>query len=151
MTHFEHDLYEKKLPADRFNRRWWEYAARFQRVEPPAPRGEEFCDACTKTHVIDDAAQYYDYALATLIRYQLHDHIARKILKQDPRSCNYFGNKEVGKWLWDILSLGSTRDWRQVMKEKTGEEISSRAMLEYFQPLMEYLAKDNARPHSDSQ
>lgn len=144
MTHFEHDLYEKKLPADQFNQRWWQYAGKYQGIEPPSPRGEEYCDACTKTHIVDDAAQYYDYAMASLIRYQLHDHIARKILKQDPHNCNYYGNKEAGKWLWDILSLGSTRDWRQVMKEKTGEEIGSRAMVAYFQPLMDFLVKENS-------
>ncbi|HEU4401396.1 MAG TPA: M2 family metallopeptidase, partial [Candidatus Polarisedimenticolia bacterium] len=40
MSHFEHDLYEKNLPADRFNARWWEYVRRFQGVAPPEPRGE---------------------------------------------------------------------------------------------------------------
>ncbi|MFN3325344.1 MAG: M2 family metallopeptidase [Bryobacteraceae bacterium] len=144
MTQFEHDLYESKLPAHSFNRRWWDLVARHQGIEPPSPRGEEFCDACTKTHIIDDPAQYYDYALAYLIKYQLHDYIARQILKQDPRNCNYYGNKEVGRWLWEILSLGATRDWRQVLKEKTGEELSSRALMEYFRPLTEYLARENA-------
>ncbi|MBI3208976.1 MAG: M2 family metallopeptidase [Candidatus Solibacter usitatus] len=143
MTHFEHDLYEKKLPIDQFNKRWWSLVAKYQGVEPPSARGEEFCDACTKTHIIDDAAQYYDYALAFLIKYQLHDYISRKILKQDPHDCNYYGNKEVGKWLWDILSLGATTDWRQLIRDKTGEELSSRAMLEYFKPLTDYLQKEN--------
>ena len=41
----------------------------------------------------------------------------------------------MGKWLGDILSLGATRDWRQVIKEKTGEELSSRAMLDWFKEL----------------
>ena len=139
MTHFEYELYEKKLPPDQFNRRWWEMKAQYQGILPPSPRGEEFCDSCTKTHIIDDPAQYYDYALAYLIKYQLHDYIARKILKQDPHDCNYYGNKEVGKWLTDLLSLGATHDWRQVIKEKTGEEISSRALLEYFKPVSDYL------------
>jgi peptidyl-dipeptidase A len=143
MTHFEHDLYEKKLPANQFNKRWWDLAAKYQGVEPPSPRGEQFCDACTKTHIIDDAAQYYDYALAYLIKFQLHDYIARKILKQDPHNCNYYGNKEVGKWLWELLSLGATTDWRQLIREKTGEDISSRAMLEYFRPLLEHLKQQN--------
>jgi peptidyl-dipeptidase A len=145
MTHFEYDLYEKKLPADQFNQRWWALARRYQGIEPPTPRGEQYCDACTKTHIIDDPAQYYDYALAYLIKYQLHDYIARKILHQDPHNCNYYGNKAVGKWLWEMLSLGATRDWRQVIREKTGEDISSRALLEYFQPLKEYLSRENAR------
>ena len=144
MTHFEHDLYEKNLPPDQFNKRWWEIVAQYQKVEPPTPRGEQFCDGCTKTHIIDDPGQYYDYAMTYLIKYQLHDYIARKILKQDPRSCNYYGNKEVGAWLNQILSLGATGDWRTVMKEKTGEDISSRAILEYFKPVEEHLRKLNA-------
>jgi peptidyl-dipeptidase A len=70
-------------------------------------------------------------------------HIAKNILKQDPRNCNYYGNKEVGKFLWNILKLGKTRDWRQVIKEATGEEISARAMLEYFAPLTKFLEEQN--------
>ncbi len=145
MTHFEHDLYENNLPANQFNRRWWELKRRYQGIVPPAPRGERFCDACTKTHIIDDPAQYYDYAIADVLKYQLHDYIARHILHQDPHHCNYYGNKEVGQWLNSILRLGATRDWREVLKEKTGEELSPRAMLDYFQPLMAYLKKENSR------
>ncbi|MBI3765632.1 MAG: M2 family metallopeptidase, partial [Ignavibacteriales bacterium] len=114
-----------------------------QGIAPPDPRGEEFCDPATKTHINDDPAQYYDYTLAYLIKYQLHNYIAQHILHQDPHNCNYYGNKEVGKWLWDLLKLGATRNWREVIKEKTGEEISPRGMLEYFQPVMEYLQKEN--------
>ncbi|MCW5982419.1 MAG: M2 family metallopeptidase [Bryobacteraceae bacterium] len=144
MTHFEYELYEKELPASQFNRKWWELVEQYQGIVPPAPRGEEHCDACTKTHIIDDAAQYYDYAIAYLIKYQLHDHAARKILRQDPRNCNYYGNEAVGDWLWSIMRPGATRDWRVLLKEKTGEEISSRAMLDYFRPLHDLLRAENA-------
>lgn len=82
--------------------------------------------------------------MAFVLKHQLHTYIAKNILKQDPRNCNYYGNKEVGKFLWDLLSLGATRDWRQVIREKTGEQISTRAMREYFAPLMSYLEKENA-------
>ena len=144
MSFFERDLYEGNLPIDEFNQRWWEHAGRFQGIEPPGPRGEEFCDACTKTHITDDPAQYYDYAMAFVIKYQLHTYIARNILKQDPRNCNYYGNEEVGKFLWDLLSLGATRDWREVLVEKTGSEVSTKAMLDYFEPLFEFLEQENA-------
>ena len=143
MTGWEHDFYEKSLSPDEYNKRWWEYVGKYQGVSPPESRGEKFCDPATKTHINDDPAQYYDYALAAAIKYQLHDHISRKILKQDPNNANYYGNKEVGKFLWDILKLGQTQDWREVLKEKTGEELSTRAMLEYFKPLMAYLEKEN--------
>ena len=143
MSFFEHDLYEESLPVGEFNRRWWEHAGRFQGIAPPGPRGEEFCDACTKTHVTDDPAQYYDYAMAFVIKYQLHTYIARNILGQDPRNCNYYGNEEVGEFLWDLLSLGATRDWREVIVEKTGSEVSTKAMLDYFEPLVAYLKEQN--------
>ena len=144
MSSFEHDLYEENLSPDEFNARWWEYVGRFQGVEAPEPRGEDYCDGCTKTHISNDPAQYYDYAIAFVLKYQLHTYIAKNILKQDPRDCNYYGNEEVGRFLSDILRLGATRDWREVIREKTGEEVSTRAMLEYFEPLTDYLKKENA-------
>ena len=144
MSHFEHDLYEQELPATEWQKRWWDYVARFQGVVPPAARPDELCDACTKTHINDDPAQYYDYALATLIKFQLHDHICTKILKQDVRACDYSGQKAVGDFLRGILSLGATRDWRTVIKDATGEEISPRALMSFYQPLVEDLAKQNA-------
>lgn len=143
MTQWEHDFYEKNLPASEFNPRWWEYVAKYQGIAPPAPRDETYCDPATKTHINDDPAQYYDYALAYIIKYQLHMHIARKILKQDPHSCNYYGNKAVGDFLWKILRVGKTEDWRKLLREATGEEISAKPMLEYFAPLVGWLEKEN--------
>lgn len=144
MSHFEHDLYEKELPPAEWQTRWWQYVAHYQGVEPPSPRDESgLCDACTKTHINDDPAQYYDYALATLIKFQLHDHICRKILKQDVRACDYSGNLDVGKFLRDVLALGATRDWRTVIREATGEDIGARALLEFYRPLEEELTRRN--------
>jgi peptidyl-dipeptidase A len=143
MSHFEHDLYEQELPPAEWQKKWWEYVAKYQGVVPPGPRSDDLCDACTKTHINDDAAQYYDYALATLIKFQLHDHICTKILKQDVRACDYSGSKPVGDFLRGILSLGATRDWRAVIKDATGEPISPRAMIAFYQPLIDELAKRN--------
>jgi hypothetical protein len=121
------------------NAGWWKYVSDFQGIEPPSPRGEEFYDAATKTHINDTPAYYYNYAFATVFKFQLHDYIARKILHQPPQSCNYADNKEVGVWLNNILKKGGTEDWRKVLKEATGEDISTRAMKDYFQPLMSWL------------
>jgi len=143
MTFWERDLYENELPADQWNSRWWEYVARFQGVEPPGERTEEYCDPVSKTHISDDPGQYYDYAFATVLKYQLHDHIARKILKTDPYNANYYGSKAAGAFLRDLMAEGQTRDWRELLKETTGENLSTRAMMEYFKPLMEYLQEAN--------
>jgi peptidyl-dipeptidase A len=143
MTHWEADVYAKNLPPDQWNARWWQYVRAFQGVEPPSPRGEEYCDAATKTHINDTPAYYYSYAIAQVFKFQLHDHIARKILKQDPRSCNYADNKEVGAFLKGIMEKGATEDWRKVLRDATGEDLSTRAMVEYFKPLMAWLEKQN--------
>jgi peptidyl-dipeptidase A len=143
MTAWEHDLYEKNLSPSEYNQRWWEYVAKYQGVSAPEPRDEKYCDAATKTHINDDPGQYYDYALAYIIKYQLHMHIAKNILKQDPHGCNYYGNKEVGNFLWNILKVGKTQDWRKLLRDATGEEISAKPMLEYFAPIMAWLEKEN--------
>lgn len=143
MSMFEHDLYSNNLPADQFNKRWWDLAKQYQGIAPPTERGEEFCDAATKTHINDDAAQYYDYALSYILLFQVHDHISKNILKQDPHNTNYYGNKEVGKFIGELMKPGASADWRKLLKDKTGSELSAKAMLEYFEPLMAYLKKEN--------
>ncbi len=143
MTHWEADIYAHNLPPDQWNTRWWKYVSEMQGIEPPTPRGEEFCDAATKTHINDTPAYYYNYAFATVFKFQLHDYIARHILHQPPQSCNYADNKEVGKWLDNILKKGGTEDWRKVLTEATGEDISTRAMADYFKPLQSWLEEQN--------
>ncbi|HEX8350016.1 MAG TPA: M2 family metallopeptidase [Hymenobacter sp.] len=143
MSEWENSFYAEKLPADQLNAKWWELVKKYQGIVPPTERGENFLDPATKTHINDDPAQYYDYALSYVILFQLHDHIARQILHQDPHATNYYGNKEVGKFLADIMRPGSSKDWRAVLKEQTGEDLSARAMVDYFQPLMAYLKQQN--------
>jgi len=143
MTHWEADIYAHHLETGDWNDRWWKYVSDFQGVEPPEKRGEDWADYATKTHINDTPAYYYNYAFATVLKFQLHDYIAKKILHQPPQSCNYAGNKEVGAWLENILKKGGTEDWRKVLKEATGEDLSTRAMVDYFQPLMAWLEDQN--------
>ena len=143
MTRFEHELYAKNLPPDQFNAKWWELVRRYQGVQPPAPRGEQWADALTKTHINDDPGQYYDYALSQALLFQLHDHIARNILKQDPHDTDYYGNREVGAFLKTLMAPGASRPWRDVLKETTGRELNAQAMVEYFAPLYSWLREQN--------
>ena len=143
MFTFEKELYADELPSERWNARWWELVAKYQGIAPPARRGEEFCDAATKTHINDDPAGYYDYALSYVLLFQLHDHIAREILHQDPRDTNYFGQANVGKFLRTILTPGMSVDWKELLREKTGSVLSAEPMLRYYAPLLEWLKKQN--------
>ena len=143
MTRFEHALYAENLPADQLNAKWWGLARKYQGIVPPAPRGERWADALTKTHINDDPAQYYDYALSYALLFQLHDHIAREILHQDPHDTDYYGNHEVGAFLKRLMAPGASRPWRTVLKETTGRELDGKAMVEYFAPLYHWLQQQN--------
>lgn len=143
MFTFEKELYADELPSERWNARWWELVERYQGIAPPAPRGEEYCDAATKTHINDDPAGYYDYALSYVLLFQLHDHIAREILHEDPRDTDYYGRKDVGAFLRSILDPGMSVDWKELLRDKTGSALSAEPMLRYYAPLMKWLKQEN--------
>ncbi|MEQ8339361.1 MAG: M2 family metallopeptidase [Cyclobacteriaceae bacterium] len=143
MSNFEKALYVDGLPKDQFNSKWWEIVKKYQGIVPPDDRGEEYCDACTKTHINNDPAQYYDYALSYIILFQLHQHIAENILKQDPRETNYYGATAVGDFLKVIMQPGATKDWQDVLKDATGEPLNATAMVKYFEPLVDWLKEQN--------
>jgi peptidyl-dipeptidase A len=143
MSEFEKALYADNLPESEYNNKWWSLVKQYQGIVPPNERGNELCDACTKTHINDDAAQYYDYALSYVLLFQLHQHIADKILKQPATATNYYGNQEIGAFLKKIMEAGATRNWREIMKEATGEDMNATAMIKYFDPLMSWLKEQN--------
>ncbi|MEO6332304.1 MAG: M2 family metallopeptidase, partial [Gemmatimonadaceae bacterium] len=97
----------------------------------------------------DDPGQYYDYALSFALLFQMHNHIAKDILKQDPRNTNYYGNTGVGDFLRTLMAPGASRPWRDVLRETTGQELNANAMMEYFAPLRAWLEEQNrGRTHT---
>jgi len=56
---------------------------------------------------------------------------------------HYAGRKDVGDFLRSIMEKVATEDWRKVLKDATGEERSTRALAEYYQPLEKWLEKQN--------
>ncbi len=143
MTGFENELYTKNLTKDEFNKAWWNLVKKYQGIVPPTERSEKYCDAATKTHINDDAAQYYDYSMSNVLLFQFHDHIAKQILKQDPHNTNYWGSTATGQFLKDLMYPGASVDWREHLKKHLGSDMSAKPMLEYFEPLLVYLKKVN--------
>lgn len=43
----------------------------------------------------------------------------------------------------ESMQVGQTRDWREVLRETTGQELTAEPMLRYFQPVMTYLEEAN--------
>ncbi|MCX6209359.1 MAG: M2 family metallopeptidase, partial [Bacteroidetes bacterium] len=144
MTEFEHNLYSKNLSVNDYNKEWWRLVKKFQGIEAPTNRGEEYCDAATKTHIIDDAAQYYDYSFANALVFQFHNYIAKNILHQDPHATNYWGSKKVGDFLKSVMSKGASIDWKLLQQQSIHSNMSAKPMVDYFAPVMIYLKRINA-------
>ena len=87
--------------------------------------------------------------MSNILLYQFHIHIAEQLLKQDPHATNYYGSKETGTWLKNLLHPGATVDWREHTMDNIGQEMSAKPMVDYFAPLMEWLQKENeGREHA---
>ena len=41
------------------------------------------------------------------------------------------------------MQVGGVGDWRQLLREKTGQDMTAKPMLNYFSPLMTYLKAVN--------
>lgn len=143
MTEFEYDLYAKQLPQEQFNQRWWELVKKYQGIVPPENRDETYCDAATKTHINDDPAQYYDYAMSNVLLFQFHLYISKHILNQSPTATNYYGNKDIGDFLKKLMKPGASVNWEKHLQQTIGEGMSAQGMVSYFDPLMTWLKKQN--------
>ena len=54
------------------------------------------------------------------------------------------GSEETGEFLRGIMAQGASRSWRDILREATGEELSTKPMMDYFAPLMSWLQEQNA-------
>ncbi len=143
MAHFESELYHDGLAPEKWNARYWELVAHYQGIAPPSPRDERWCDVAADPDLVDHPGDAYDRAIACVLAFEIHDHIARKILYQDPHDTDYWGRRDVGNYLKSIVRFGATVDWRAKLREKTGYDLSGRAMVDYFEPLRKWLVEQN--------
>ncbi len=149
MTNYENELYAKNLSSSEMNKKWWELVKKYQGIVPHSTRGEKYCDAATKTHIVNDPAQYYDYSISNVLLFMFHLHISENILKQDPHNTNYWGSKETGEFLRSLMISGATEDWKVHLQKHLGKQMSAKAMVDYFSPLMNYLKEQNkGRKHT---
>jgi peptidyl-dipeptidase A len=144
MTEFEHKLYSGNLSKNEYNKAWWDLVKRYQGIVPPQPRGEEYCDAASKTHITDLPAGYYNYSFANVLVFQFHTYIADSILHQDPHATNYWGEKRIGDFLKTVMKPGATVKWQDLLQSSIHSDLSAKPLVNYFSPLMIYLKRINA-------
>jgi len=138
-------IFDGSIPPSRYNESWWELKQRYQGVKSPVARSEDDFDAGAKYHVPANTP-YTRYFLAHILQFQFQRSMCREIGHTGPLStCSIFDRPEAGAKLWAMLGKGASQPWQQTLKEFSGSDrMEADAVLEYFQPLAQWLEKQNA-------
>ncbi|KAI4458412.1 angiotensin-converting enzyme [Holotrichia oblita] len=125
------------------------YRETIQKVKSPVTRTEDDFDPGAKYHVAADS-QYISYFVAHILEFQFFKALCIAAGEYGEGSdkalheCDYYNSKEAGDLLRAGLSLGASRHWEDVLEIMTGSrEMSADALLEYFNPLHEFLIDAN--------
>lgn len=137
-------VFDASIAPSNYNSAWWDLKKKYQGVAPPVARDESSFDPAAKYHVPANTP-YTRYFLAHILQFQFQRAMCQQMKHQGPlHTCSIFGNKEVGGKLWKLLGAGASQPWQVTLKEFTGSErMQADAVLEYFQPLNQWLIEQN--------
>jgi peptidyl-dipeptidase A len=128
MFRFEKGMYEK--PEQDLNKLWWDLVEKYQMV--PRPDGRDMPDYASKIHIVVAPVYYHNYALGELFASQVHHAMCEKALGGvSPHALSYYGDKRVGEFVRkEIIELGTTLSWNDLMLKATGERLNPAAFAE---------------------
>uniref|UniRef100_A0A182LUT3 Angiotensin-converting enzyme n=1 Tax=Anopheles culicifacies TaxID=139723 RepID=A0A182LUT3_9DIPT len=144
------EIFRGDVKPDHYNCKFWEMRSKYSGLEPPVERTESDFDAAAKYHVSADV-EYLRYFVSYIVQFQFHRAACEKAgqyVKGDPEktlnNCDIYQSAEAGNALKQMLAMGSSKPWPDAMEVLTGQrKMSADALIEYFQPLYDWLVKEN--------
>ena len=131
-------------PAD-YNKAWWQLREKYQGVAPPTARSEADFDPGAKYHIPGNVP-YARYFLARVYQFQFYKAMCEASGYKGPLNrCTFYGSKAAGDKLNTMLAVGQSQPWQITLKQMTGDtdHLDAAPMLEYFQPLYQWLKQQN--------
>jgi len=149
---FRWDVYSGKTSLENMNCHWWKLRHEIQGMKPPAKRSYKHFDAGAKYHVAGDVG-YVRYFTAFIYEFQFYRAMCLEsgnYVPGDPKKplhrCNFYGSVEAGNKMREMLQMGASRPWMEAMEKMTGQrKMSTKALREYFEPLEQWLKKENKK------
>ncbi len=137
-------VFSGAIPPEKYNEAWWDLRRRYQGMSPPAPRSEADFDPGAKYHVPGNTP-YTRYFLSFVLQFQFHRALCQKAGFTGPlHECSIYGNEDAGRAFGVMLALGRSRPWQDALEKLTGtRQMDASAIIEYFQPLMQWLDEQN--------
>lgn len=137
-------VFSGEIAPDRYQAAWDEMRLRYQGIVPPVQRTEANFDPGAKYHV-PASVPYTRYFLARILQFQFYQAACQQAGWTGPlHRCSFYGNREVGRRLNAMLEMGASKPWPDALEAFTGtREMSGRAMIDYFRPLLGWLEEQN--------
>jgi len=137
-------IFSGQITPDRYQAAWDEMRLQYQGIVPPVARTERNFDAGAKYHV-PASVPYTRYFLARILQFQFYKAACDIAGWRGPlHRCSFYGNREVGRRLNEMLAMGASRPWPEALEAFTGSrEMSAEPMVEYFRPLLGWLQEQN--------
>lgn len=138
------DVFSGKTNVNAGTERWWQLKNDLIGVKAPVERTEEDFEAGAMYHIIV-TYPFIGYYIRTIIQFQFYQSLCQAANHTGPlHKCDFYRSTEAGEKLAAMLSMGRSKPWPEAMEALTGQrEMKADAILEYFQPLMEWLEKTN--------
>jgi peptidyl-dipeptidase A len=137
-------VFDGSITPDTYNSAWVDLKKQYQGIVPPVERPANAFDPGAKYH-IPASTPYARYFLARILQFQFYKAACDMAGWKGPlHRCSFYGNKQVGAKLNQMLEMGASKPWPQELKVFTGtSEMSAKPMLEYFAPLKKWLDAQN--------
>ncbi len=137
-------VFSGEITPANYEKGWNDLRLQYQGIVPPTQRTEADFDPGAKYH-IPASVPYTRYFLARILQFQFYKAACDMSGWKGPlHRCSFYGNKQVGARLNQMLAMGASRPWPDALEAFTGgREISGRPMLEYFAPLQSWLEQQN--------
>ncbi|TLY64850.1 MAG: peptidase M2 family protein, partial [Gammaproteobacteria bacterium] len=137
-------VFSGEITPANYNSSWWELRRRYQGLAPPVPRSEADFDPGAKYHIPSNTP-YTRYFLSYILQFQFHKALCAAAASKAPLyECSNYGSQEAGRRYVDMLRLGASEPWQDALEKLTGtRRIDAAPIIEYFQPLMEWLSEEN--------
>ncbi|APG62771.1 peptidyl-dipeptidase [Sphingorhabdus lutea] len=137
-------VFDGSIATSDYNKGWTDLRLKYQGIIPPVERSEKNFDPGAKYHIPGNTP-YSRYFLARILQFQFYKAACDAAGWKGPlHRCSFYGNKEVGAKLNAMLEMGASKPWPDALEAFTGtRQMSGKAMIEYFAPLLAWLKKEN--------
>ncbi|CAK6964092.1 angiotensin-converting enzyme [Scomber scombrus] len=144
MDQWRWKVFDGRIPSTEYNKEWWNLRMKYQGLCPPVTRTEDDFDPGAKFHIPANVP-YVRYFVSFIIQFQFHKALCQAANQNGPlHTCDIYQSKEAGKLMGDVMKLGFSKPWPEALTMITGEpKMSAQPLMEYFQPLIEWLEKEN--------